>query len=415
MTFTTGVPRLRALTVAIEDPGCLLDYLADDQPCAAFVRRGEGFIAIGEALRFTTDCPEAADVWWEETSSEIEHETELPGVFGTGPLAIGSFGFDPDHSAESSLLVVPRLILGSRDGTHWLTSICERQPCDGRPKKGTPPVPPSNVRYADASMSGPAWQQMVAEVIGLIQRGEAEKVVLARELIATSDVPIDARYLIGQLADAYPDTWAYLVDGLVGATPELLLRLRGGLATSRVLAGTIRRTGEEADAARLAIELAQSGKNAREHAYAVASIAEALEPYCSGMHVPERPFVLELPNVLHLATDITGVAESAHSALALASALHPSAAVCGTPRGAAREIIARYEGIDRGRYAGPVGWIDAHGDGEWALALRCGRLTGPNELRLFAGVGIVADSDASDEFAETAAKFVPMRDALGSG
>lgn len=415
MTFTTGLPRLRALTVAIEDPGCLLDYLADDQPCAAFVRRGEGFIAIGEALRFTTDCPDAAEVWWEETSSEIEHETELPGVFGTGPLAIGSFVFDPDHSAESSVLIVPRVILGSRGGTHWLTSICERQPCAERPRRRPAPPRPSNVRFADGAMNGPAWQCMANEVIGLIRSGEAEKVVVARDLIATSDTPIDLRYLIGQLAAGYPDTWTYLVDGLVGATPELLVRLRGGLATSRVLAGTIRRTGEEGDAARLMMELARSGKNVREHEYAVASVAEALAPYCSGMHVPDVPFVLELPNVLHLATDINGAAEPGLSALALASALHPSAAVCGTPRLVASDIIARHENLDRGRYAGPVGWIDAHGEGEWALALRCGQLTGPNELRLFAGVGIVADSDPSDEFAETVAKFVPMRDALGSG
>lgn len=411
--YTPGSPRLRALTVAIADPGRLIDYLPADEQCAAFVRRGEGFIAIGEVARFTTDYPEAADVWWAEMSSEIEHETELPGVYGTGPLAIGSFAFDPDHSADPSVLIIPRLVLGSRDGTYWLTSICERQPCGVIPDRQAMPSAPTNVRFADGAMSGAAWEHMVGEVIELIHRHEVEKVVLARDLVATSDTPIDPRYLVRQLAARYDQCWTYLVDGLVGATPELLVRLRGGLATSRVLAGTLRRTGGADDAARLAIELAQSGKNVREHEYAVDSVAQALTPYCSGMHVPDAPFVLELPNVLHLATDITGVAEPGNSALALAGALHPSAAVCGTPTPIARDLIAEFEGLDRGRYAGPVGWVDANGDGEWALALRCGQVLNEREIQLFAGVGIVADSMPSDELAETAAKFVPMRDALG--
>lgn len=415
MTFTSGLPRLRALTVAIDDPGCLTDYLADDQPGMAFIRRGEGFITIGEALQFTTDSPDAADVWWDETAKEIEHETELPGVFGTGPLAVGAFTFDPDHSTQKSVLIVPRLILGRRGGVYWLTSISEQQPTAGLPEKGSAPRPPTNIRFADGAMSGPEWEHRAGDIIELIRQGEIDKVVLARDLIASSDTPIDLRHLFTALTDRYPDTWTYLVNGMVGATPELLLRLRGGLATSRVLAGTIQRTGDPSDAARLAIELEQSGKNVREHEFAVASIAEALAPYCSGMHVPDVPFVLELPNVLHLATDINGVAETGHSSLAMAAALHPSAAVCGTPRAQARDLIAAWEGLDRGRYAGPIGWVDLHGDGEWALALRCGRLLGPTEIQLFAGVGLVADSVAADEMAETSAKFIPMRDALSAG
>ncbi len=147
----------------------------------------------------------------------------------------------------------------------------------------------------------------------------------------------------------------------------------------------------------------------------MASVAEALAPFCSGMHVPDAPYVLELPNVLHLATDIAAVADHGTSALRLAAALHPSAAVCGTPTEQARAMIAELERMDRGRYAGPVGWIDAHGDGEWGIALRCGQLdeTDPRQIRLFAGCGIVAGSDPAAELAEAAAKLVPMRDALG--
>jgi menaquinone-specific isochorismate synthase len=172
-----------------------------------------------------------------------------------------------------------------------------------------------------------------------------------------------------------------------------------------------------------------------EHEYAVRSVAEALAPHCSSMNVPESPFVLHLPNVMHLATDVAGVLADGATSLRLAAALHPTAAVCGTPTDAARDVIRALECMDRGRYTGPVGWIDARGDGEWGIALRCAEIvpdagsaagapadptpgpstpdgTGPRTLRLFAGCGIVSGSDPSAELAESDAKLVPMRDAL---
>jgi menaquinone-specific isochorismate synthase len=210
-------------------------------------------------------------------------------------------------------------------------------------------------------------------------------------------------------------TWAYLVDGLVGATPELLLRRQGGLVTSRVLAGTVWKDAEGTDPLAKAAELARSQKDISEHEFAVESVASALAPYCQAMNVPEAPSVLKLPNVMHLATDITGVVCQEAGALTLAAALHPSAAVCGTPSHLALDIISELESLDRGRYAGPVGWVDAQGDGEWAIALRGGqvRATDPAEIQLFAGAGIVADSSPEAELAETTAKFVPMLQALG--
>jgi menaquinone-specific isochorismate synthase len=194
----------------------------------------------------------------------------------------------------------------------------------------------------------------------------------------------------------------------------MLVRQENGLATSRVLAGTIRRSGDSGRDLALASALARSSKDREEHEYAVASVAEALAPFCSGMHVPDTPYVLELPNVLHLASDVAAVADHGTSALRLAAALHPSAAVCGTPTKPAREMIAELERMDRERYAGPVGWIDAQGDGEWGIALRCGRFdqADPSAMRLFAGCGIVAGSDPEAEAAEAEAKFLPMRDAL---
>jgi menaquinone-specific isochorismate synthase len=183
-----------------------------------------------------------------------------------------------------------------------------------------------------------------------------------------------------------------------------------------VLAGTIRRTGHDERDLALAAALARSSKDLEEHEYAVRSVADALDPHCSSMNVPEAPFVLHLPNVMHLATDVAGVVHDAAtvSSLRLAESLHPSAAVGGTPTPSATALIAEIEGMDRGRYAGPVGWIDAAGDGEWGLALRSAELSG-STVRLYAGCGIVGDSDPEAELAEAQAKFVPVRDALASG
>ena len=184
--------------------------------------------------------------------------------------------------------------------------------------------------------------------------------------------------------------------------------------TSRVLAGTIRRTGDDERDLALAATLARSSKDLEEHEYAVRSVADSLAPHCTSMNVPESPFVLHLPNVMHLATDVAGVAAGSATSLDLAAALHPSAAVGGTPASEAKALIAEIEGMDRGRYAGPVGWMDADGDGEWGIALRAGAVdpADPRTVRLFAGCGIVADSDPASELAEAQAKFVPVRDAL---
>ena len=240
--------------------------------------------------------------------------------------------------------------------------------------------------------------------------------MLARDLVATAGSEIDVRWPLRRLAESYPMCWTFHVDGLFGATPEMLVRRERGLVTSRVLAGTIRRTGDDARDLALAATLARSSKDLEEHEYAVRSVAEALEPHCSSMNVPEAPFVLHLPNVMHLATDVNGVVHDAAtvSSLQLAEALHPSAAVGGTPTGAATALIGEIEGMARGRYAGPVGWMDAGGDGEFGIALRSAEIDA-QQVRLFAGCGIVADSDPEAELAEAQAKFVPVRDALSAG
>ncbi|MBO1030755.1 chorismate-binding protein [Tessaracoccus sp. SD287] len=415
MTRSDRRGRLRARTVAIPDPGPLEAYLPTGA-ATAFLRRGDGIIGLGEVHRVEVRTASQADAAWSEFIADVEHETELMGHFGTGPLAFGSFLFDPDNSAATSVLVVPELLVGRRKGVSWMTLVGYDTLPDLLPIPQPAPMPHGRVTWREGAMAGEAWSELVATAIRAIDAHEVDKVVLARDVVATAVDPIDPRSLVNYLTAEYPTTWTYLVDGMVGATPEMLVRREGGLATSRVLAGTIRRHGVgPEDAALLADALSSSSKDLREHEFAVTSVAEALEPFCSGMNVPDAPYVLELPNVLHLATDITGVARPGATSLAMAAALHPSAAVCGTPTDVARSLIARIEGMDRERYAGPVGWMDADGNGEWAIALRGGQLNraNPREIRLFAGGGIVADSDPVAELAETRAKLLPMRAAVG--
>jgi menaquinone-specific isochorismate synthase len=407
-------PRLRIRTVEITDPGPLLAWLPPDDGYG-WIRRGDGLVARGEVARHKPTSLAEADEWWSDLVDlvEIEAEPARPPL-GSGLLAFGSFVFDPDNSAAQSSFVVPRTILGRRDGRSWLTTVGPL----GDGGFDTPPAPPEaprGVRFVDGELTADAWQEVVADAVTRIGRGEIDKVVLARNLLAVAENEIDARWLAGRLAAEYDGCWTYLIDGLVGATPEMLVRREAGFVTSRVLAGTIRRSGDDEHDLNLAARLSRSGKDLEEHEYAVRSVARALAPFCSAMNVPDAPYVLELPNVLHLATDVTAAAVTGASSLALAAALHPSAAVCGTPTDGARAVIAELEQLDRERYAGPVGWIDANGDGEWAIALRCGQLdaTDPHRIRLFAGCGIVSGSDPAAELAESQAKLIPMRTSLG--
>ncbi|MBD8870807.1 isochorismate synthase [Nocardioides sp. MJB4] len=348
-----------------------------------------------------------ASKWWSELVARCEvHDTvQEPG---SGPVCFGSFAFAAEPG--DSVLLLPRYVIGVRGDRAWLTTVSAPTP-DLAP---TTPPPAPLVSFADGALNGEEWMSAVADAVRRINDGDLEKVVLARDLIATSDVDVDVRWPLQRLVASYPMCWTFHVDGLFGATPEMLLRRERGLVTSRVLAGTIRRTGEDERDLALAAALARSSKDLEEHEYAVRSVAEALEPHCSGMNVPEAPFVLHLPNVMHLATDVAGVVNDADqvSSLELAEALHPSAAVGGTPTAEAAALIAEIEGMDRGRYAGPVGWMDASGDGEWGIALRSASVDG-DTVRLFAGCGIVGDSDPEAELAEAQAKFVPVRDALG--
>lgn len=399
-------------TVEIDDPGPLLALLPRDD-ALAWVHHGDGLIGWGRAAVHSGRGPERftrAHAWWREVTrhSVVRDEVGLPG---SGLVAFSTFAF---HDADpGSLLVVPQVVVGRRDGRAWVTVIGTSISSVPDLVPHEPADEPRLVGLRDGSVPADAWLEVVAEAVRRIQAGRLDKVVLARDVVAELAEPLDVRAPLQRLAESYPGCWTFVVDDFFGSTPEMLVRLERGLVTSRVLAGTIRRTGDDTHDLALAASLARSSKDLEEHEYAVRSVVDALAPYCTSTNVPEAPFVLHLPNVMHLATDVTGVVAGDVSALTLASALHPSAAVGGTPRADAVSTIREIEGLDRGRYAGPVGWVGAGGDGELGIALRSGEVADDGlSVRLFAGCGIVADSVPDEELAESRAKLVPVRDAL---
>ncbi len=417
--LTSGPLVARTVPLTL-DAGTALLSLIPELPAAevtSWVRRGDGLVGWGCAASALEHGPERfarLEAWWRELtrSAVVRDSVDRPG---TGPVAFGSISYAADSPAGATL-VVPEVIVGRRGDTCWLTTVSAEATVPGpvEPQVQPEPTPPHGVRFADGALDPAQWAGAVAEAVSRITAGRLDKVVLARDLEASAAEPIDVRAVLQRLEGVYDTTWVFAVDGLVGATPEMLVRREKGLVTSRVLAGTIRRTGDDEHDLALAASLARSSKDLEEHEYAVRSVAEALAPHCSSMNVPEAPFVLHLANVMHLATDVAGGLTDDTSSLSLAAALHPSAAVCGTPSVEADRVIAELEHMDRGRYAGPVGWMDATGDGEWGIALRCGRLdpADTTRMRLYAGCGIVAGSVPEAEVAESDAKFVPMRDAL---
>lgn len=432
--------RLLVRTVAVPDPGDLLERIPQPD-VVAWVHHGAGLVGWGEAVRVTLPAGEdrftAAEKWLRSVFDAADVDDRVR-VRGSGPVAFGTFTFDA--SSDGSVLIVPRVVLG-RDGRGqaWLTSASwgddppipsgssfwgdpSPQPPLGRdPSPQTllgrgfaPPEPPWGLRWHEGSLDEPRWEQAVAVAVAAIKAGGLRKVVLARDVFGTAAEPIDARVLLRRLAARYPDCFTFACDGMIGATPELLVRREGREVSALVLGGTLPRGADSAQDEALGAELLASAKNNEEHAYAVDSIREALQPLCETLEVEARPAVLKFPNLQHLGTRVRGTLAGGgtpKSALALAAAVHPPAAVCGTPTGAALDLIRELEQMDRERYAGPVGWIDAEGNGEWGIAIRCAQLSG-RTARLFAGCGIVAGSRPAAELAETLVKLQPMRGAL---
>jgi menaquinone-specific isochorismate synthase len=326
---------------------------------------------------------------------------------GCGPVAIGALPFD--RSSPCSL-IVPAMVIGrARDGSAWVTTVGPAGASVHRAaiEALTPAVEPSPDGFSLASTrSHVDWCATVDAAVAEVRSGRLDKVVLAREVAVTANRPILIAEVLRRLRALYPSCMVFSVEGFVGASPELLVSRRGRAVRSHPLAGTVPRSGDPDTDERLARGLLGSAKEREEHRVVVEAVEAGLTGVCDRLDVPSAPSIVPLRNVSHLGTAISGTLApgSSVSALDLAIRLHPTPAVAGTPTGAALAYLDAVEGFDRGRYAGPVGWVDARGDGEFAVGIRSADIEG-NRARLVAGVGIVSDSVAESELAETQFKL----------
>jgi menaquinone-specific isochorismate synthase len=391
---------LRAHTVALEADLALEDIAGPDG--TLFVRDGAGFAGRGVAAR--VDADKAASVL-----AGIEHRDE---VGGRSPIAIGSVPFEPARPAE---LVVPALLVGATaDGTRWVTRI--EGGTDAPPELVAAPRPVPRAQPFTVAPLTPVDRYLAAvtRARDAVRDGSLVKAVIARELEVTSPDPIDVHGVLLRLRASFGSSYRYSVDGLVGASPELLVKVDGNTVQSHPLAGTAPRTGDPDTDARIAAELLASTKNQVEHRVVIDMIHETLLPWCSYLDWEPEPSVLTVANVQHLRTVMEGhLSDPRPDVVELVRALSPTPALGGYPQAAALQLIAEAEGFDRGRYGGAVGWVDAAGDGTWAVAIRCAELSPDRRsARLVAGGGIVAESDPLAELAETQAKFQAMLSAI---
>ena len=361
-----------------------------------FEREGCGLAGRGVALRVPARAAAAV-----LAAIEAHDEVGLPGC---GPVAIGALPFDPGGGGT---VVVPAEVAGrSSDGAAWHTTIGPAPAAGPLAPSGQMGAgrPPDDFRLT-AARTHEEWLEAIAAAVGTIAGGHLRKVVLAREVTVEANRPIRPTHVMARLRSLYPSCLLFSVEGFVGASPELLVSRRGLAVRSQPMAGTIPRSGDPTVDARLAAGLLGSVKEREEHRLVVEEVAAGLAPHCVALDVPPEPSIIPLRNVSHLGTMIAGrLAADAPSVLDLAMLLHPTPAVAGTPRAEALAYIAAVEGLDRSRFAGPVGWMDARGDGDWAVGVRSAELQG-NRARLFAGVGVVADSDPEAELAETQLKL----------
>jgi menaquinone-specific isochorismate synthase len=379
-----------------------------------FEREGAGLAGTGVAMALDLprglSCPGDRDRVTEALATiKVEDEVGIPG---TGPVALGALPFDGGSPAR---LTVPALTVGrDREGRAWQTVVA---PAGSPLLRTTPPSsrpgawPPERFRL-ESVVSHEEWCARVGRAVAEVRRGRLEKVVLAREVVVHANRDLIVSDVLGRLRALYPSCTIFSVGGFVGASPELLASRRGAEVRSHPLAGTVARSGDPATDDSLTAALLASAKDTAEHRVVVQAVVDALSQVCAEMDVPPAPSIVSLRNVSHLGTLVKGRLGSPWpSALELAARLHPTPAVAGTPRPAALDLIAELEGMDRGRYAGPVGWVDSRGDGDWVLGIRSATIRG-KRARLLAGVGIVADSDPRDELTETQLKLQALLAAL---
>lgn len=375
-------------------------------PTAVFLREGNLMYAEGEAIVLRSsgeDRIQELSAKWQELVAETLIQDEVR-LWGSGLVGFTSISFSAQSGFES-VVIVPAKLTVIRDGYSFVTEVLPPGPT----VQNTTP----SGKFAPGSMTESGFLAQTKNAIELIQTTDLEKVVLARDLVMPLESEPDLSAALEKLHARYPHCWTYLVADNFGASPELLLRSEAAEVSARVLAGTAAR-GTDPDVDRAIAEgLAHSSKNKHEHEYAVRSLMQSLADFCENLEADSEPFSLALPDLWHLATDVRGKLKQGVTLLDAVSALHPTAAVAGTPTKLAQKTIAELEPFDRGGYAGPIGWIAADGSGELAIALRGGRVERePLQIRAFAGCGIVAESEPTAELEETELKFRAVRYAL---
>lgn len=375
---------------------------------ALFVRDGVGLAGVGEAFRVPVDEAVAA-------LGAIAHDDAM-GVTGAGPVAIGCLPFQPGADAA---LLVPRVLVGKGPGGERWTTVVSREgdhdvDLDALLTPPPAPRPRANAFRIRPGVAVDTYLAAVAAARDAVKQGDLLKAVIARDVFVECDEPLDVHGILLRLRASFGSSYRYSVDGFLGASPELLVERRGDVVRSHPLAGTAPRTGDPAHDARVAANLIASMKDQVEHRVVIDVVYDALVPYCSYLDWEEEPSIVQVANVQHLGTAMEGrLSQPAPTVVELARLLSPTPALGGHPRDEALALIAEVEGFERGRYGGAVGWVDAEGNGTWAVAIRCAELS-PDRCtaRLFAGGGIVAASDPDLELAETQAKLQAMLSAI---
>jgi isochorismate synthase len=395
---------VHAVTTALDTPVDLNDVARGDG--YLFVRDGVGVASRGVAARVPIgDVPSAL--------AAIDHER--PAGCPAGPIALGSVPFVP---GAPTTLVVPALVVRKdRDGRIWRTDVHggECDPCDAGPlDAGVEPVAATATFELRPEVDEATYLAAVAAARDAVRAGRLTKAVIARPVVVTSDRPIDVHAVLRRLRASFGSSYRYCVDGFIGASPELLVEVDGAVVRSHPLAGTAPRTGDPDTDARLAAQLVASTKNQVEHRIVIEVVHDSLLPFASYLDWEPEPSIVTVANVQHLGSAVEGrLSDPPPNVLELVRLLSPTPALGGHPREEALALIAAVEGFERGRYGGAVGWVDAEGNGTWAVAIRCAELSDDRRrARLVAGGGIVADSDPHAELAETQAKFQAMLSAI---
>lgn len=393
----------------LADPG----DARSDLPTTMFLSPRRELRGWGEALRIDVPAP-----WVDHLDlvraalDEIEVASDVGGRAGSGPVAFAALPFD---RTDAATFVVPALVrVSTPDGEHWVTTLSPASRPSSGFAAGSPAAEGSSSQTWQVGASEVTvtsvlptdqWCDLVAEATKRIAQGDLHKVVLSRELLVRADTPFDAHVLADRLASLHPHALRFDVDGFVGASPELLVSRVGDVVRAHPMAGTTPRTGDPTIDSRAAAELLHSQKNRDEHQITIDMVLDTLLGWTSFVDAEPTPSVVAAGSVQHLATLVEGrLSSPPASVLDLVAALHPTPAVGGHPRDVALRLIEELEPAPRGRYAGPVGWVDAAGNGAWAVGLRSVSVEGA-EARIHAGVGVVADSDPASELAETQAKF----------